>query len=181
VFVIVDECGTNLDLTPRYARAPHGERAYGSVPRNTPPNTTLIGSLSLRGMGPAMLVQGGTDTHTFEAYIEHVLGPSLQPGQVVLIDNLSAHKSPRVSRLIAARGCEVWYLPTYSPDLSPIELAFAKLKDHLRRVGARTAAALEQAVADALPHITAADAKAFFTHCGYWVLSAMAQCFCSPL
>jgi transposase len=166
-FVIVDESGTNLNLTPLYARAPRGERAYGQVPRNTPKNTTLIASLTLAGMGPAMTLEGATDTAAFVAYIEQVLAPALRPGQVVVMDNLSAHKSERVRTLIEARGAELWYLPAYSPDLSPIEHAFSKLKTLLRRAAARTREALEQAIAAALDEITAADAAGWFTHCGY--------------
>jgi transposase len=166
-FVVVDECGSNVGLTPLYGRAPRGERAYGSAPRNTGKNTTLIAALSVGGMGPALLLQGATDALAFELYVEHLLAPTLSPGQIVVLDNLSAHKGARVRALIAARGCEVWYLPAYSPDLSPIEEAFAKLKALLRRAEARTRAALEAAIAHALDAITAADARAFFTDCGY--------------
>ncbi len=166
-FVIVDESGTNLNLTPRYARAPRGQRAYGQVPRNTPPNTTVIAALTTTGMGPAMTLRGATDTAAFEIYVTHFLAPSLRPGQIVVMDNLSAHKNRRVREIITARGCERWYLPSYSPDLSPIEEAFAKLKALVRRAKARTHEALENALALALDQITAADARGYFTHCGY--------------
>lgn len=166
-FVIVDETGSNLNLTPRYARAPRGQRAYGTVPRNTPPTTTLIAAMSTAGMGAAMVLDGATDTAAFEAYVQQFLAPTLQPGQVVVLDNLSAHKSPRIRTAIEACGCELWYLPAYSPDLSPIEEAFAKLKLLLRRAAARTKAALLDAIADALAQITAMDAQGFFAHCGY--------------
>jgi transposase len=165
--VIVDESGTNLNLTPRYARAPRGHRAYGQVPRNTPPNTTLIAALTTNGMGPAMVMSGATDTAAFEVYLTHFLAPSLRSGQIVVMDNLSAHKSRRVQEVITARGCELWYLPSYSPDLSPIEEAFSKLKALLRRAQARTYEALETAIAWALDQITAADARGYFAHCGY--------------
>ena len=171
-FVIVDECGSNINLTPVYARAPRGERAFGTVPRNTEKNTTLIASMTTKGMGPAMLLTGATDTAAFEAYVAHVLAPALPPGKVVVLDNLSAHKSPRVQALIEARGCTVWFLPAYSPDLSPIEEAFSKLKAILRRAEARTRAALEQALADALDLITAHDARGYFAHCGYGISRA---------
>jgi transposase len=167
--VVVDECGANVNLAPRYGRAPRGERAHGSAPRNTDPNTTLIASMTTGGMGPAMLLTGATDTPAFEAYIERVLGPSLTPGKVVVMDNLSAHKVGRVGELIQARGCEVWYLPSYSPDLSPIEEAFSKLKGRLRRAGARTREALERAIAEALDAITPEDARGYFRHCAYGV------------
>lgn len=174
-FVIIDESGTNLNLTRRYARAPRSQRAYGAVPRNTPPNTTLIASLSLAGMGPALTLPGAANTAAFEVYIEQILGPSLVRGQIVVMDNLSAHKSVRVRELIEARGCHLWFLPSYSPDLSPIELAFSKLKERLRRAQARTQEALEAAIARALDQITGADARGYFTHCGYNVRPHSAQ------
>jgi transposase len=166
-FVVIDECGSNLNLTPRYGRAPRGERAVDAAPRNTPVNTTLIAAMTTRGMGPAMLLDGATDTLAFLAYCEHVLIPALSPGQIVVLDNLSAHKDHRVHRLIAAAGCELWYLPSCSPDLSPIELAFSKLKSRVRRAKARTRDALDDAIAGALTAITPADATGFFRHCGY--------------
>ena len=122
-----------------------------------------------------MVGDGATDTAGFEPSVEHVLVPPLRPGQVVGLDNLSAHKGPRVRQWIDACGCEVWYLPSYSPDLSPIEEAFAKLKASLRRTAARTKAALVEALAVALPHISAADARGFFTHCGYPFRTSLAQ------
>lgn len=179
--VIVDEFGCNLDLSRRYARAPIGERAYGSIPRNTPPNQTIIASLHPDGMGPSMQLSGGTDSAAFATYIEQVLGPTLRSGQIVLVDNLSAHTAPQIAELLAARGCGLWFLPSYSPDLSPIEMAIAKIKSVLRSIGARTAEALSQAVAQALSQISKADAVAFFRHCGYWVPSPMAQAFCTSL
>ncbi len=171
-FVILDECGSNINLTPVYARAPRGERALSTVPRNTKKNTTLIASMTTDGMGPAMLVEGATDTAAFETYVAQFLAPALPPGKVVVLDNLSAHKRPRVRALIEARGCTVWFLPAYSPDLSPIEEALSKLKAVLRRAQARTRVALHQAIADALDTITAQDAQGYFAHCGYGLRQA---------
>lgn len=168
-FVILDECGCNLDLTPRYARAPRGERAHDSAPRNTPLNTTVIATLTSEGMGAAMLLDGATDTAAFLSYCEQVLVPGLRPGQIVVMDNLSAHKNQRVRDLIEGAGCALWYLPPYSPDLSPIELAFSKLKEMIRRAKARTREALDDAIASALQQITPTDADGYFTHCGYGV------------
>jgi len=168
--IVVDESSTNIHLTPRMARAPRDQRAYGSIPRNTPPNTTLIASLTLRGIGPSLLLQGATDTAAFVTYVEQVLAPTLRPGQVVLLDNLSVHKNQRVRTAIAARECRLWFLPTYSPDLSPIELAFAKIKEALRRAGTRTHEALQEAIAAALDAITPSDAAAFFKHCRYRIV-----------
>lgn len=177
--VVIDEFGSNLDLTRRYARAPRGERTIASLPRNTPPTTTTISSLTMTGMGPSLMTEGGVTSAMFEAYVEHILGPTLRPGQVIVLDNLSAHKSVRLRELLAERGCLLWYLPSYSPDFSPIELAFAKIKEELRSVGARTREALEAAVGQALTHISSEDACAFFTHCGFRFRPNLAQWFCS--
>jgi transposase len=177
--VIVDEVGSNLNLTPTHAWAPVGERAVAAVPRNTPLNTTTIASLTHQGIGPAMIVSGGVDRLTFTTYLEEVLAPTLRPGQVVLLDNLSAHISRQAQAIVAARGCSLVYLPPYSPDYSPIELAFAKIKAALRRAAARTREDLEAAIASALTQITSADARAFFEHCGYRFLPNLDQWFCT--
>lgn len=166
--VVVDETGSNIGLTPLYAWALKGARAYGSVPRNYGKNTTLLASLSLQGMGAAMILEGPSDTIAFELYIEQMLAPSLQPGQIVVMDNLSSHTSPKVRQAIEARGCQLLFLPAYSPDLSPIEEAFSKLKALLRRIGARTREDLFEAIAQALELITPQDALGWFTHCGYF-------------
>jgi transposase len=132
-FVFVDECSTNTSLTPIYAWSRRGERARCCVPRNWGANVTLLSSMSVRGMGPSLAVEGPTTAEVFEAYLEQVLGPALWPGQVVVMDNLSSHKGPRVRELIEGRGCEVLYLPPYSPDFNPIEEAFSKIKVLLRK------------------------------------------------
>lgn len=170
--VVVDESGSNIALTPLYARAPKGQRAPGSVPRNRGKNTTLLASLSLDGIGASMIIQGAVNAVTFEAYVEHILAPSLSRGQIVILDNLSVHKGARVRELIEARGCELRFLPAYSPDCSPIEETFSKIKAFLRRVGARTHEALQEAIAQALETVTATDALGWFTHCGYQSLQA---------
>jgi transposase len=136
--VFIDECGSNIALTRLYARSPKGERVYGSVPRNRRANITLLAALSLQGMGEAFILEGSADTTIFELYIEQILAPSLQAGQIVILDNLNTHTGERVRRAIEARGCQLLFLPSYSPDLSPIEEAFSKLKAFLRRVGAHT-------------------------------------------
>jgi transposase len=141
--------------------------AYGKAPRNTQVNTTLIASMSAAGMGPAMVLTGATDAPASRAHTERVLCPSLEPGEVVVMDNLGAHTRGRIRELIEARGCEVWRLPSYSPDLSPIEEASPELKALLRRAQARTREALEAAIGDALDAITPADAAAYLAHCGY--------------
>lgn len=166
-WIFVDECSTHLALTSLYARSPRGTRAIGKVPRNYGSNLTLLASLSVQGMGEALILEGAADTRAFEIYIERLLAPSLQPGQTVVMDNLSTHHSARVRQAIEARGCRLLFLPSYSPDLSPIEPAFSKLKTCLRRIDARTQEALQEAIAQALETITAQDARGWFTHCGY--------------
>ena len=139
----------------------------GKAPRNRGKNTTLLASMGAGGMGPSLAVEGGTTKAEFEAYVGSVLAPALSPGQVVVMDNLSDHKGERVRELIERRGCEVLFLPSYSPDFSPIEEAFSKLKALLRRAQARTKEALVEAIGRALDAITPKDAKGWFAHCGY--------------
>jgi DDE superfamily endonuclease len=138
--VFVDECSTNTSLAPLYAWSRRGERALCSLPRNWGANVTLLASMSVGGMGPCLAVEGPTMREVFETYLERVLAPSLGPGQVVVMDNLSSHKGGRIKELIEERGCELLYLPPYSPDLNPVEEAFAKLKALLREAGARAPA-----------------------------------------
>ena len=135
--VFVDEMGTNTSLAPA------------------------------EGMGPCLAVEGSTTREVFEAYLKGALAPSLKPGQVVVMDNLSSHKGSRLRELVEHRGCEILYLPPCSPDLNPIEEAFAKLKALLRRAGARTREALIEAMGRALDAVTASDARGFFEHRGY--------------
>jgi len=123
--------------------------------------------MSAEGMGPTLAVEGSTTREVFEVYLEHFLAPALRPGQVVVMDKLSAHKGGRVRELVEELGCEVLFLPPYSPELNPIEEAFAKLKALLRRAGARTCEALIEAMGRALDAVTARDARGFFEHCGY--------------
>ena len=165
--VVIDECGSNISLTPLYARAPKGSRASGRVPRNRGKNTTLIASLSWSGMGASMIVEGSTNATVFELYVEEFLAPSLIEGQIVIMDNLAVHKSAKVKQVIEARGCHLLFLPGYSPDFSPIEETFSKLKAYLRRVEARTHEALQEALCQALLTVTAQDAQGWFRHCGY--------------
>jgi transposase len=165
--VWVDETGSHLGFTPTYSRAPRGQRARGCAPRNRGKNRTLITALTLDGMGPGLLLEGALDGAAFEAYITHLLAPTLRPGQIVVVDNLKAHHRERAQAAIEARGAELWFLPSYSPDLTPIEEAFAKLKHLLRQAGARTHEALATAIWAALAAITPEDAAGWFSHCGY--------------
>jgi transposase len=168
--VFVDEMGTNISLSPLYAWAPKGERAYCSVPRNRGPNTTLLSSMSVEGMGLSLAVEGATNREVFETYVEQILAPTLRTGQVVVMDNLTAHKGERVKELIERRGCELLYLPPYSPDFNPIEEAFAKIKSLMRKAEARTREALLAAMGTAISTLSAQDARGFFEHCGYRVV-----------
>jgi transposase len=126
--------------------------------------------MTFEGMGPCLSVEGSMTALVFEVYIERVLSPTLKPGQVVVMDNLSAHKGSKVRKLIEAQDCELLYLPPYSPDLNPIEEAFSKVKGLLRQAGARTREALVEAIGRALDAITSRDARGFFGHCGYRLL-----------
>ena len=165
--VFVDECGTHTSMTRRRARALRGNRAGGVVPRNRGAVTTLIAGVSLAGMSPAMTVEGGTTAAVFATYLEQVLLPSLQPGQVVVVDNVGAHKPDRMRQLVETAGCQLVFLPAYSPDLSPIEEAFSKIKNLVKAAAARTREALDAAIAAALNAVTAADAGGWFIHAGY--------------
>jgi transposase len=165
--VFVDEMGTNTSLSPLYAWAPRGERASCSVPRNRGPNTTLLSSMTLEGMRTSLAVEGATNREVFETYVEQILAPTLRRGQVVVMDNLTAHKGDRVKELIEERGCKLIYLPPYSPDFNPIEEAFAKIKALVRMAEARTREALVEAIGRGISMVTAEDAQGFFDHCGY--------------
>lgn len=168
--VFVDECGTHTSMTRLRSRAPKGERAYGKVPRNRGKNQTLIAAITLEGAmdeRAAVTIEGATDALVFEGYVEHFLAPTLAEGQVVVMDKLSAHRTEKVRELIEARGAELVFLPSYSPDLNPIEEAFSKIKGILRKVGARTREALVEAMAEALLAVTPEDAMGWFRHCGY--------------
>jgi transposase len=165
--LFVDEMGTNSSLSALYAWAPKGQRAHCSVPRNRGANTTVLSSMSAEGMGPSLTVEGATTSVVFEAYLEQVLAPTLRRGQVVVMDNLSAHKGEKVRELIEERGCELIYLPSYSPDLNPIEEAFSKIKGLVRKAEARSGEALVEAIGWALSAVSSRDARAFFEHCGY--------------
>ena len=165
--VFVDEMGTNVSLSPVYGWSRKGQRAHCSVPRNRGKNTTVLASMSVEGMGPSLAVEGATTARVFETYFERVLVPRLSRGQVVVMDNLSAPKGERVRELIEGRGCELLYLPSYSPDFNPIEEAFSKIKNLIRKAQARSHEALLEAIGVAISAITDQDARGFFEHCGY--------------
>jgi len=170
--VFVDESGFNTSMRRLRARAPKGQRAYGKVPTNRGKNTTLIAAITLQGaMSHPMTIEGATDALAFEAYfeayVEHFLAPSLWEGQVVVLDGLGAHRTDKVRELIEGRGADVVFLPSYSPDMNPIEEAFSKIKQLVRKVGARVREALVEAIGRALAAVTTEDAAGWFAHAGY--------------
>jgi transposase len=166
--VFVDESGFHTSMTRLYARAPKGKRAYGKVPRNRGKNTTLIAAITLEeGMGAPMTVEGATDSEAFEAYVEHFLAPTLREGQVVVLDGLGAHRPKKIRELVEARGADLVFLPSYSPELNPIEEAFSKVKQLVRKEGARLSEALVEAIGRALAAVTPEDAAGWFAHAGY--------------
>lgn len=165
--VFLDETSTHTAMTRLRARAPRGERVHGHVPRNQGPNVTLLATLTPQGIAAPYVQEGAADRGVFTAYVEQVLVPTLRPGQTVLLDNLNVHKGQAIRQAIEAAGCQLVYLPTYSPDFNPIEPAFAKIKTHLRHAAARTFDDLVEAVRDAIDAVTPADARGCFRHCGY--------------
>jgi transposase len=173
LLVFVDEMGTNVSLSALYAWSRRGERAFGSAPRNWGKNVTLLASITAEGIGPCLAVEGATTREVFEAYLERALVPSLRPGQVVVMDNLSAHKGSRVREIVEGAGCELVYLPPYSPDLNPIEEAFSKVKGLMRRAEARTREGLLEAMGQALDAVTTRDARGFFEHRGYHTMGQL--------
>lgn len=165
----IDESGCNIAMTRRYGRAPFGRRVADAVPKNFGSNVTILGALSCTGLDAVMTVEGATDTAVFRAYVEQVLVPTLVAEDIVVMDNLSVHKVRGIREAIEATGARLIYLPPYSPDYSPIESCWSKLKAILRRAKARTREALDEALTQAIKHISQSDAKGWFTLCGYAV------------
>jgi transposase len=165
--VFLDETSTPTTLTPLRARSPRGERAVGRVPRGRREQVTLVAALTPAGVAAPVLLPGALDGPAFAAWVAQQLVPALRPGQTVLLDNLSVHKNADARRQIEAAGCALRFLPRYSPDLNPIEQAFAKVKGALRRAEARSFDALAAAAKPAIDAVTPADARAFFAAAGY--------------
>jgi transposase len=163
----IDESGVNLAMTRAYGRGPRGERVVGAVSQNYGSNVTMIAALALRGVEAVMTIDGATDADVFRAYVEQVLCPTLTAGDIVVMDNLRAHKVAGIRDRIEARGARLMFLPPYSPDLSPIELCWSKLKTLLRAAQARTREALDAAVQQVLAAVRPSDARGWFSHCGY--------------
>ena len=163
----LDEAGSNIAMTRLYGRAARGERVCDRVPQNYGQNITMVACLSAAGLSAPMTVEGAVDGQVFLAYVEQVLAPTLSTGDVVIMDNLGAHKVKGVAEAIEGRGAKVIYLPPYSPDLNPIEKCWSKIKTYLRAAQARTRQTLEQALKEALLLVTEKDAQGWFASCGY--------------
>ncbi len=154
-------------MIPLRGRALRGQRLYAKAPYGHWQTTSMISAISLQGIVGSMALPGATDGDAFEAYVRQILLPKLKPGQIIVMDNLSAHKRRSVIEAIESVDCEVWFLPPYSPDLNPIENMWSKVKAHLRRLAARSYESLMQAIASALSQVTAEDCQGFFKGCGY--------------
>ncbi len=168
-FKFVDETSVNLTYTRRYGRAPGGQRVDQAVPLRNGPNVTIIAALTPQGVEAVMELDGAVNAVSFAVYLDQVLGPTLVPGDVVVLDNLRVHKAPGLAEVVEKRGARLLFLPPYSPDFTPVELAFSKLKTFLRTAQARTREALTIAWRAALAWISEEDAKNWFDHCGYHV------------
>jgi transposase len=166
-FVFLDETGSNTAMARRYGRAPRGQRVDGPVPHGHWKSVTLTAAIRLGGVGGCLAFDGATDAVTFESYVEQVLVPTLRHGDVVVMDNLGAHKGEEVERLIRGAGAEVRYLPAYSPDFNPIEKMFSKLKTYLRKAATRSVDRLIEAMGDGLRLVTHEDIAGWFRSCGY--------------
>ena len=165
--VFLDESASHIAMTPDYARAPRGQRVEDDVPRNRGTATTMIGALGVAGLLGMMTIEGGTDTPVFEAFVEHLLLPKLKPGDIVVLDNVGAHRPAHIRTLVESVGAKLLFLPPYSPDLNPIEECWSKLKAKLKCIAARTRESLDDAIARAMTFITPSDAAGWFRHCGY--------------
>lgn len=165
--IFVDETGVNLQMTRRYGRARAGMRAIGNVPKNYGESVSLIGAIDGSGLIASFAVRGATDTAAMLVYLNEILLPELKPGDCVVWDNLSVHKTRAVQKLFERAKVELLYLPPYSPDLNPIEMCWSKLKTYLRAKAARTYEKLSEAISAAIKEITALDAQNWIRHCGY--------------
>ena len=166
-FVFLDESGAKTNMTRLRGRAKKGRRIVDHTPHGHWCTTTMISSIRLDGSTACMAIDGATDADVFREYVGNVLLPTLRPGDIVVLDNLSAHKDTQTIELIESVGAEVWFLPPYSPDFNPIEKMWSKIKQFLRAAKARTQEALLHAIAAALNAVTAQDARGWFAACGY--------------
>jgi transposase len=158
-------------MTRRFARARKGERAVDYAPHGHWNTTTLVAAMTSKTVMAPMVLDGPMDTLAFEAYTEQVLVPALPKESIVVMDNLTPHKSPRVAELLKKAGARLWYLPPYSPDFNPIELMWSKVKNYLRGAKARTQKDLDHAIGEAFSHISSDDTRGFFCHCFVGIIS----------
>jgi transposase len=165
--IFIDETWAKTNMTRLRGRSPRGQRLVAKVPHGHWKTTTLIAALGLGGVRCSTVVDGAVNAEVFEAFVGQVLAPELRPGDVVVMDNLSSHKSERTRRLIESRGAMLVFLPPYSPDLNPIEMVFAKVKQLLRSLALRTQTALWTTMQSVLDAVSASDAANCFRHCGY--------------
>jgi len=163
----IDESGVHVGLTRLFGRASAGQRVVEATPGHSGTHYTLIAALSWQGVQAAWLLPGAMDREAFDVYIAQVLAPTLRRGDIVLMDNLSAHTGPRTRQLIEATGAQLEFLPPYSSDFNPIELCWSKVKQALRTAKARTFDSLLEALADAFASVSHADIEAWFAHCRY--------------
>jgi transposase len=168
-YVFVDECGVTTDLLRRYGRSPRGARLHDHTPCSHWQAHTVIAALRLEGVSAPAVFDGPIDSPSFQAYVEQVLVPTLRPGDVVVLDNLAVHKQPAVRAAIEGVGAQLRFLPPYSPDFNPIELAFAKLKAFLRTARPRSFDHVSALVAAALDLFTPTECRNYVRHCGYRV------------
>lgn len=166
-FRFIDESGAKTNMIRTHGRCPRGQRLLSSAPAGHWKTTTMLAAISLDGVDAPWALDGAIDADAFLVYVEHVLVPTLAGGEIVVLDNLSSHKHPRIAELIHAAGAELWYLPPYSPDLNPIEQMWSKVKEILRSLAARTCDDLVKAIGTALAHVTTDDLLGWFTHAGY--------------
>ena len=166
---VVDETGVNVGMVRRYGWAPYGHRAVGARSLHVGPNISVIGSLELGGMTACLMIEGAVNGEVFKAFVEQLLVPTLKPGDIVCLDNVKFHKVEGIREAIEKRGGVVRYLPPYSPEYSPIEFCWSKVKELLRSAAARTVNDLQEAIKIALDNITEKDIKGWFKHCGYCI------------
>jgi transposase len=171
--IFLDEAGATTSMTRQYGRGAKGERVVGEVPQGHWCVTTMISAINVAGVVASLIFEGPTDAEAFATYVEEILAPELQADDLVVMDNLSSHKTDRVRRAIEARGAKVLFLPPYSPDFNPIEKAWSKVKTYLRKAAERTVEGLWNAIGDALRKISAADCRGFFQSCGIPIAASL--------
>jgi len=173
--VFLDETSTHTSMARPRGRAPRGVRVIGRVPRNHGPNVSCLAVLTPDGITAPLVIEGAIDGTVFQPWLREWLLPALRPGTTIVLDNLSVHRSPDVRKIITAADCHLRFLPAYSPDFNPIELAFSKLKTHLRGTASRTYDTLVAAIGDGMNQLSAPDATAWYEHCGYHFPNADTQ------